>query len=321
MLERWLNRAWYGGVQWTWIFLPLMLLYGAVVFYRRQRYLKTDKHQVNVPVVVVGNITVGGTGKTPVICELARYLSAQGKRVGILSRGYGAVAPYYPYRVTPEAAVSQVGDEPLLMAQRGWHVLIDPLRSRAVLELAADVDVILCDDGMQHYALHRDIEICLLDGARLLGNGQLLPVGPLREPVSRLQAVDFVWQNGSGSGNSFYLQPSAFVNLKTGQRIAPAEFSAANLVAFAGIGNPQRFFTTLQDLGFAIEPVSKPDHYVYSAGDFAAYRHKTLVMTEKDAVKCRALAEPNMWYLEVQAVIAQELLVEFLTRVNGIRHG
>jgi tetraacyldisaccharide 4'-kinase len=321
MLERWFNRAWYGGVQWTWIFLPLMLLYWGMVVFRRRRFLKGGPRQVNVPVVVVGNITVGGTGKTPVICELARFLSANGKRVGVLSRGYGAQASHYPFRVTPDSNFADVGDEPLLMAQRGLHVLIDPVRSRAVLELARDVDVILCDDGMQHYALQRDIEICLLDNARLVGNGHLLPVGPLREPISRLKTVDFVWQNGGGQVDSFQLQPSAFVNLKTGQRIPPVDFCAGNLLAIAGIGNPQRFFNTLQGMGFTAECVDKPDHYMYTSQDFVVFQDRTVVMTEKDAVKCRAFATPNMWYLEVQAVIAQNLLADFLTRLNGVRHG
>lgn len=322
MLERWFNRAWYGGLQWTWLLLPLMLLYRYVVLRRRKHYLAARTKQLDVPVIVVGNITVGGTGKTPVICELARQLTAQGKRVGVLSRGYGAKAPVYPFPVKTDSPVAEAGDEPLLIAQRGYCVVVDPVRARGAQQLAdMGIDVILCDDGMQHYALYRDVEICLLDGVRQLGNRQLLPVGPLREPESRLTEVDFVWYNGGNDSDCFYLQPAAFVNLKTRQRISVDAFNAGACIAVAGIGNPQRFFSTLQQLGIEAHCIPLPDHYAYAKDDFAQYAGQKLIMTEKDAVKCSGFATENMWYLEVQAEIPQHLLLMFFKRLDEVAHG
>lgn len=322
MLERWFNRAWYGGLQWTWLLLPLMLIYRHIVLRRRKHYLAVRAKQLNVPVIVVGNITVGGTGKTPVICELARQLTAQGKRVGVLSRGYGAKAPFYPFPVKADSPVAEAGDEPLLIAQRGYNVVIDPVRSRGAQQLAdMGVDVILCDDGMQHYALYRDIEICLLDGERQLGNRQLLPVGPLREPESRLKEVDFIWYNGRNGADCFYLQPAAFVNIKTRQRISVDAFKAGACVAVAGIGNPQRFFLTLQKMGIDVQCIALPDHYVFTEDDFAQYAGRKLIMTEKDAVKCSGFATEHMWYLEVQAEIPQHLLSLFFKRFGEVAHG
>lgn len=322
MLERWFNRAWYGGVQWTWILLPLMGLYALVANRRRRDYLRQQQKQLPVPVVVVGNITVGGTGKTPVICELARFLTAQGKHVGIISRGYGAAAPYYPFHVQVSSVVRESGDEPLLIAQRGYTVVIDPERLRGARALVAmGVDIILCDDGMQHYALYRDLEICLLDATRMLGNQHLLPVGPLREPASRLSSVDFVWFNGGVDGAAFQIQATALVNLKSRQRVNLAEAQFTDVVAVAGIGNPQRFFTSLQQCVAVAECVAKPDHYEYCAGDFSAYAGRTIIMTEKDAVKCAAFATDNMWFLEVQAVIPSDLLAKFLTRLAEVNNG
>ncbi len=230
-------------------------------------------------------------------------------RVGVVSRGYGAKPPQLPWRVTADQAAEQAGDEPLLIVQRtGVPLMIDPDRARAVQALLASehLDLILCDDGMQHYRLARDLELVLIDAARGLGNRRCLPAGPLREPVERLKAADAILFNGAeqdtAEGFGFRLQPSALVNLRTGERRALDHFSAGQrLHAVAGIGNPQRFFNTLQGLGWQPLPHPFADHAQFSAQNLAFTPPLPLVMTEKDAVKCRSFAAENWWYLAVEA--------------------
>ena len=303
--------AWYKGHPALALLRPLELLYRRVAQGRRQDFLSGAKppYRAPVPIIVVGNITVGGTGKTPMILWLIEHCRQQGLKVGVVSRGYGAKPPQLPWRVQANQCADQAGDEPLLIVQRtGVPLMIDPDRSRAVQALLASepLDLILCDDGMQHYRLARDLELVLIDAARGLGNGRCLPAGPLREPAERLLDADAVLFNGANAdradGFGFCLQPSALVNLRSGERRALDHFPAGQrLHAVAGIGNPQRFFNTL--LGLNWQPVPHPfaDHAQFSAQSLAFSPQLPLVMTEKDAVKCRAFAADDWWYLAVEA--------------------
>ncbi|MNZ29476.1 Tetraacyldisaccharide 4'-kinase [compost metagenome] len=303
--------AWYKGHPALTLLRPLEWLYRAVAQRKRAAYLagQAGSWRAPVPVIVVGNITVGGTGKTPMILWLIEHCRARGLKVGVVSRGYGAKPPHYPWRVRAEQQATEAGDEPLMIVQRcGVPLMIDPDRPRAVQALLAEepLDLILCDDGLQHYRLARDLELVLVDAARGLGNGRCLPAGPLREPAERLVAVDAVLHNGAVSDPegafSFVLRPSALVNLASGQ-VRPVEhFAPGQTVhALAGIGNPQRFFATLEALHWRPIPHVFPDHAAYSAGQLQFSPPLPLLMTEKDAVKCRAFAAPDWWYLAVDA--------------------
>ncbi|MGE7991960.1 tetraacyldisaccharide 4'-kinase [Pseudomonas sp. NPDC089554] len=307
-----LLAAWYSGHPALALLRPLETLYRRVVARKRARFLsgESPSYRAPVPVIVVGNITVGGTGKTPMILWLIEHCRRQGLKVGVVSRGYGATPPSLPWRVEAQHAAEQAGDEPLLIVQRtGVPLMIDPDRSRAVRALLASesLDLILCDDGMQHYRLARDLELVLIDAARGLGNRRCLPAGPLREPVERLAEVDAVLHNGAVSdpadGFAFRLQPSALVNLRSGEHRTLDYFPPGQaLHAVAGIGNPQRFFNTLLALNWQPVPHPFADHAQFSAENLAFEPPLPLVMTEKDAVKCRAFAAADWWYLAVDAL-------------------
>ena len=307
-----LLRAWYNGHPLLAVLSPLEYLYRRVVERKRARFMagEGEIYRPPVPLIVVGNITVGGTGKTPLILWLIEHCQRKGLRVGVVSRGYGAKPPTFPWRVTAQQSAAQAGDEPLLIVQRtGVPLVIDPDRSRAVKALLASepLDLILSDDGLQHYRLARDLELVLIDNARGLGNGRCLPAGPLREPAERLESVDAVLYNGAASdpqaGFAFTLQPTALINLRSGER-QPLDFFAPGqaLHAVAGIGNPQRFFTTLEALHWRPVAHAFADHAPYSAEVLSFTPSLPLVMTEKDAVKCRDFASPDWWYLAVDAV-------------------
>jgi tetraacyldisaccharide 4'-kinase len=303
--------AWYDGHPALALLRPLEWLYRRVVSNKRTRFLAGEGaiYRAPVPVLVVGNITVGGTGKTPMILWMIEHCRARGLRVGVVSRGYGAKPPSLPWRVTAEQNASEAGDEPLLIVQRsGVPLMIDPDRSSAVRGLLAaePLDLILCDDGMQHYRLARDLELVLIDAARGLGNRRCLPAGPLREPVERLNSVDALLYNGAAEdradGFGFVLKPTALVNLRTGERQPLSHFPTGQaLHAVAGIGNPQRFFNTLEGLHWRPVPHAFADHALYSAQALTFTPTLPLIMTEKDAVKCRAFAADNWWYLAVDA--------------------
>ncbi|GLZ24131.1 tetraacyldisaccharide 4'-kinase [Stutzerimonas stutzeri] len=307
-----LQRAWYQGHPALCLLAPLELLYRRVVEARRRRFLEdpNTSYRAPVPVVVVGNITVGGTGKTPLILWLIEHCQRRGLRVGVVSRGYAAEPPTLPWRVRAEHPAQHCGDEPLLIVQRtGVPLMIDPDRARAVRALLEQepLDLILSDDGLQHYRLARDLELVLIDAAHGLGNGRCLPAGPLREPPERLGEVDAVLFNGAAAdtveGYALSLQPVGLVELSSGRRWPLDHYPAGQqLHAVAGIGNPQRFFDTLETLHWRPIPHAFADHADYSPEQLKFSPELPLVMTEKDAVKCRAFAPPGWSYLQVQAV-------------------
>jgi len=325
--------AWYRGAWWLWLLRPLEWLFRCVTAMRRLAYRTglLAVYRAPVPVVVVGNITVGGTGKTPVIIALCNALQAQGFRVGVVSRGYGARSGgVFPHRVSEHSTPADCGDEALLVLRRtGCTCVVDRDRSQAVQRLLAHdkhIDVILSDDGLQHYGMARDFEIALLDARRRTGNGFCLPAGPLREPVSRLSSVDQVLLRGEGQvegeGQAQHeraagKQRSATVGYVLADCWALAdgvvhslspEALGQHVYAVAGIGQPEQFFTQLQDLGFLLERRPFADHHPFKAADFYAMRDLPILMTEKDAVKCAGLAGERAYAVRLQAQVPDALV-------------
>jgi tetraacyldisaccharide 4'-kinase len=339
---RWLEREWQrlgGGAL---ILLPLTLLFMAVVALRRLAYRAKllPAWRAPVPVVVVGNITAGGTGKTPLTLAVVEALTRAGFTPGVISRGYGRVPrgvndPLGVVRVYPDAATPEhFGDEPVLIALRSRvPVYVSPDRpaaARALLQSHPEVDVLVSDDGLQHYALARDVEIAVVDGERRFGNGLMLPSGPLREPVSRLASVDAVVVNGGWSDSipgprqfAMTLGGERFVALAGNQQLSPQEFALTargrNVAAVAGIGYPERFFEHLSRLGVSAKPLAFPDHHPYQAKDLKIPGAEIVVMTEKDAVKCAAFADARLWFLRVEAILPPDF-EEFLAGRVAERH-
>jgi len=322
-------RIWSGESPLWLLFLPLSWLYGLVSGVISLLYRLGIKRawRAPVPVVVVGNLTAGGNGKTPVVIWLVEQLKARGIRVGVVSRGYGGKAAKYPLLLTSDTLTSEAGDEPVLIYQRtGTPVAVSPVRSEAVQALLAehDVQIIITDDGLQHYALARDKEIVVIDGVRRFGNGWWLPAGPMRERASRLKSVDAVIVNGGVAQQGeipMHLHPGLAVNLLTGERKAVAQLPA--LVAMAGIGHPPRFFATLEQCGAKLEKrVPLADHQALVPEQVAAFAvpGQTLIMTEKDAVKCRAFAKENWWYLPVDAELSGEQPEQLLKDLIALIH-
>ena len=303
-----LVQHWYSPRAPLWL-LPFSWLFLLLVTLRRLAYriglLKSEK--LPVPVVVVGNISVGGTGKTPLAAWLIKMLQQRGYRPGIITRGYGGQAQQWPQWVTAESDPVLVGDEPVLLAQRcGCPVVAAPDRILAARMLLGqgNCNILISDDGLQHYRLQRDVEIVVIDGVRRFGNGHCLPAGPLREPVSRLKRVDYRVVNGrAGDGEiEMTLLPERLVSLFDGNsETALADLHGQQVHAVAGIGNPARFFELLRQNGLTVIEHAYPDHYPFKADDINFADELPILMTEKDAVKCRHFATARIWYLPVQA--------------------
>ncbi len=307
--ERLAQRLWYGGSPWALPLLPLSWLYcGAVrVRARLQGRGRRAAERLPVPVIVVGNITLGGTGKTPLVRWLAGVLRDAGHRPGIVTRGYGGEARHWPQQVRPDADPRAVGDEAVLLARTtGCPLVAGADRRQASEALLAhhDCDLLLSDDGLQHYRLHRDLEILVIDGIRRYGNGFCLPAGPLREPLERLARAEIRVCNGApGPGEfGFELTATGLRNLRHPDRTLPlTALRGRRVTAVAGIGHPRRFFDQLAALGAQVDPHPFPDHHPFRPADLAfASGDGLLVMTAKDAVKCERFADEDWWYLDVQ---------------------
>lgn len=284
-----------------------------------------ERFRPDIPVIVVGNITLGGTGKTPLTLALLEVLKKLDMYPGVISRGYGGQPPQLPYVVSTSDNPVYAGDEPLLIRRHsGCPVVVDPDRRRALRHLIQqfNCDVVVSDDGLQHHRLPRDLEIVVIDGQRRLGNGWCLPAGPLREPVSRLATVDLIISNGNRIPEAPYLmtlKPLKFVKTD-GSDCRSLEFFRGQAVnAIAGIGNPQRFFQQLRELGMSPICHEFPDHYRYRHHDLAFEQPLPLVMTAKDAVKCAHLNLSDGWYLQVEAELDGVFVDRFKTCLYEIQ--
>ncbi|MDV3238894.1 MAG: tetraacyldisaccharide 4'-kinase [Gammaproteobacteria bacterium] len=321
-----LDRIWYGRSAWMWLLLPLSWLYRAAVGTRRLAYRAGIRkiHRLDVPVIVVGNLTVGGTGKTPLVTWLVEWLRAHGYAPGLVARGYGGRARHWPQQVRPDSDPAAVGDEPVLLARAtGCPMAVAPDRVAAARALLAhsDCDVIVSDDGLQHHALGRDVEIVVIDGVRRFGNGRCLPAGPLREPPGRLAAADLVVSNGSAQPGEFAMRVQAAEarNLVTGERRPLAAFRGTELHAVAGIGRPERFFEALREQGLAFEAHAFPDHHAFRADELGF--PGTVLMTEKDAVKCESFARPEFWAVGARTELDPAFDVRLLDLLRHAERG
>lgn len=327
-MER-LQQHWYRFSPLHLLLFPLSLIFRALSALRRLlfRFGVLASVKLPVPLVVIGNISVGGTGKTPLTLWLAQRLLEAGWHPGIISRGYrkSAGVQFAPRAVERDDMADMVGDEPLLMAQRGlcpvWIGRDRPLAAQGLLRAHPECDIILSDDGLQHYRLQRDAEIVVIDGARRFGNGLLLPAGPLREPVSRLKQVDAVVVNGGTARDdefSMQLAGDCFYSLRDPHaRRTAADFAGLRLHAIAGIGHPQRFFDHLHLLGLRCTPHAFPDHHRYTPSELALENMDVILMTEKDAVKCAPFATEQHWVLRVDAQISPALAQLIIGKVSA----
>ena len=322
-----LDHYWYSQNPVAWFFWPLSQLFCLISFLRRGLYRRGVLKSIafDVPVVVVGNISVGGSGKTPLLIALCDYLKQQGKKPGVVSRGYGGTVEGVK-QLDKSDAVKDVGDEPSMIFQRcACPVVVGRDRAAAVAYLLAnnDCDIVLSDDGLQHYKLQRQFEIAVIDAVRKHGNGFCLPAGPLREKISRLKSVDLVVYNGkpqgevTGENSCFYqLKFEQVINILTGEKKALHSLQNLPVLAIAGIGFPQRFFDCLNAEGLLIQQQPYSDHYDFVESDVKTWAGKCVLMTEKDAVKCRKLLQVNaadsneyndVWYLPVTAIMNDNL--------------
>ena len=352
----WLQHHWYRITPLHLILFPVSLVFRALVALRRELYLSSflASHQLLLPVVVVGNISVGGTGKTPLTLALSQQFIQRGWHPLIISRGYGRKGKS-PQPVHSSSTAAQVGDEPLLMAQRDicpvWVGADRVATAQAALQANPQCDVVLCDDGLQHYRLQRDVEIAVVDSELGYGNGLLLPAGPLREPESRLQTVDAIVVNvqarsplpnplpvGEGANESLCefqfdggnvgegqygmrLTGEVFYNLlNPGQTASSADFQKPGIHAVAGIGHPQRYFQSLETMGIPFTAHAFPDHHPYVATDLSFNDCNAILMTEKDAVKCAAFADAGYWVLRVDAQIDPALIDQIIRKIEPDGH-
>ena len=323
-----LDDYWYSKNPLAWCLWPLSLVFCLVSLLRKFFYtinlLKTP--EIPVPVIIVGNISVGGTGKTPLLIALCKQLQELGFRPGIISRGYGGQAVSWPQNVNPDSLALQVGDEPVLISRRtNCPVVVGPDRVMDVEQLLVenDCNIILSDDGLQHYRLQRDIEIAVIDASRLAGNGFCLPAGPLREPMRRLKTVDMVVYNGGDSQDlSFSLEYDQLISVDNQHKSLTLDSLKNKQVhAIAGIGHPDRFFRLLETYGIDVIKHRFADHYIYTADDLCFKDELPILMTEKDAVKCQQLDIANSWYLPVTAILSEATQTKFNQLIRQVNNG
>lgn len=318
-LQQWLENIWYKNAKGRFLLLPLSALYCSINRYQRNKYSQ-NQPKIPCPIIVVGNISVGGTGKTPLTLFLTKLLQKEGFKPAIITRGYGGKATQWPQSVSPDTDPELVGDEAVLMATRSGVPVFagaNRLQSIKLLMETHDCDVIVSDDGLQHYKMPRDIQIAVVDATRLFGNGYCLPAGPLREKKERLDDCDFVIQNGgkepvNKSWIRMQLEGNTLINLKTGEKRSLDEFSGKTVNAVTGIGNPQRFFKSLEQGGLSLQTHSFPDHHSFQELDLSFNDNFPILMTEKDAVKCKKFSTKNQWYLPITASLNEKFNRDFL---------
>ena len=323
-----IEALWYGRHPLALLLAPLSWLYLAALACRRFMYAAgiLPVTRLPVPVIVVGNLTAGGTGKTPLVIWLARYLQSLAYMPGIVSRGYGGAAQSRVQRVGPDSDPALVGDEPLLLAQRtGCPVAVaaDRVKAAQALLRQTQCDILLSDDALQHTSLARDVEIVVVDGVRRFGNGRCLPAGPLREPATRLDTVDLVVAGGSAAANEFLMEYTALpVKSLDGRReMQLAGFGKQTVHAVAAIGNPGRFFSMLRRSGIDMKEHAFPDHHAFRRSDLEFDGAGAVLMTEKDAVKCRRFGLENAWYVPVDVRLSETFERKLKDLLEEVRHG
>ena len=318
-------NAWYQKHLWLYLLLPFSWIFTFLTNRRRRKYLKNQisSFKTDTPVVVVGNINIGGTGKTPLVKYIASKLRERGLKVGIVSRGYGGNFSG-TLRVDDNTEYKKSGDEAQMLANLNVPLYLDKNRPRAIQNLINenDCDVILSDDGLQHYKMYRDIEIIVIDGSRRLGNGLTFPAGPLRESSKRLKTGNYIINNGGPTEDGeilMTLQPSKFVHLNTGKSYDIDKWPMHNQIhAVAGLGNPGRFFDTLSQLNFDIERHPFPDHHQFEESDLEFLDHHPIIMTEKDAARCKNFENPRIWYLTVEPKIEESFINDLESRIRSL---
>jgi len=315
-------KHWHSRGAIAWLLWPASLAFGLIVFFRRLFFkLHLFKsYDAGIPVIVVGNLTVGGSGKTPLVLRIAEILREHQWKPGIVSRGYGG-STRQPAEANIASDPAEVGDEPILLARRsGCPVWVAPERiaaCRALREQHPECNVIVTDDGLQHYALRRELEICVVDG-RAFGNGFLQPAGPLREPPSRLGSVDAVVTQGAMPGYRMELEGDKLVRFTDARDLRSAKsFAGQRVHAVAGIGDPNRFFLQLARFGLKVVPHPFPDHHPFRAEDLAFGDSDPVVMTEKDAVKCKRFAQAHFWVFPVSASLDPAFERWLLEKLGG----
>ncbi len=319
-----IDSLWYGKNPCAWLLWPFSLAFKGVTSLRRALYTNgiLSQYSSSVPVIVVGNLSVGGNGKTPLVIYLVEELKKRGFNPGVVSRGYGGHAPNYPYLVDQNSSPKECGDEPYLIYHRTkCPVVVDPVRENAVKFLERmNINVIISDDGLQHYSMGRTAEIVVMDGTRMLGNGHLLPMGPLREKSWRLNTVDAVVVNGETSEHDYISMSVVFDAVRSVIDFSERELSSKEVVAISAIGNPHRFYNQLKANGYNIvKTVTFRDHapltkemIINSLGDW----NGPVVMTEKDAVKCRNFANNNWFYVPISAKLSGDLMAKIEKKLH-----
>ncbi|WEN14058.1 tetraacyldisaccharide 4'-kinase [Rhodanobacter sp. AS-Z3] len=321
-----LESAWYGRGRAPWWVHPVSALYGAVTGLRGWLFRRGLLRSVRLPapVVVIGNISVGGTGKTPLTIAVVEALRERGHRPGVVSRGHGG-SQREPMLLDDTPDPLQVGDEPCLIHASGVPVAVGRDRPAAArLLLDAGCNVVIADDGLQHYRLARDVEICVIDGVRRFGNGRLLPAGPLREPLARLQRIDLRVCNGGAVEPGEYamqLQGGEAVALADGQRRSLATFRGQRVHAVAAIGNPQRFFDSLREAGLDVMAHAFTDHHAFLPAELAFADGLPVLMTDKDAVKCTSFAQPDWFRVPVRAQLPVAFFDTLTARIEACLRG
>ncbi|MDH5518071.1 MAG: tetraacyldisaccharide 4'-kinase [Gammaproteobacteria bacterium] len=320
-----LDHYWYNKNLLAWLLWPLSLLFCLLVWCRRWAYKSAvfKSYKAAKPVIIIGNISVGGTGKTPLIIALSGLLNSWGYKVGIISRGYGGHADW-PYQLTASSQAAACGDEPVQLFQRtGLPIVVGPdrLADAQLLCQQNNIDIILADDGLQHYRLQRDLELVVIDNERGFGNGFCLPAGPLREPVSRLGKDSWRIYNGGDQAYSFQIRPLSVKHLKSGDSQSLDDFKADTVHAVAGIGNPQRFFTMLRSMGLTIIEHAFADHHQFSDDDLSFDDAFAVLMTEKDSVKCQATDNDKLWFVTIDIVLTEQFVNDLKTQVGKLTNG
>lgn len=320
-----LDHYWYNKNLLAWLLWPLSLVFCILVWFRRNAYKAGvfSSYKAVKPVIIIGNISVGGTGKTPLIIELCKLLNSWGYKVGVISRGYGGSGPW-PHQLSKLSQANASGDEPVQLYQRTQLPIVvgpDRVDDAQLLCQQNNIDIILADDGMQHYRLQRDLELVVIDNERGFGNGFCLPAGPLREPVSRLGENSWCIYNGGEQAYSFQIRALSAEHLKSGDIKALHDFKNTTVHAVAAIGNPQRFFSMLKNLGLNIIEHAFADHYQFTDDDLYFDDALPVLMTEKDSVKCKAIVNDKLWFVAIDIILTEKFVNDFKIQVGKLSNG